>query len=1180
MPNPFANLTAPSERQNPFSDLSLPAKVNPFSGLAIPTQETLGDKWLKQEHPYLYLGGDQYKVEEYDALGWDLEATAPYEGKEPPTTLEQAKVLGEAFIRSYAYSITSTLHGLNQVGEEIEKEVKKIGTFFSPAPGKFQRAAKFEEEYEPVKSELGAWYEKSSEMLELEQQMVPEFYTSEQKGFGRLVDMVYHPGIALYLLANSLPQVIAATGAGLATGGGGGAAVFFGAGWGPTYRRNELAGEKNPFYNAFLTSIEAAITAGAEMIPLGEQLKILKETYSKGLTHLISADIFKRFAKMPLAALGEEAIQHPVENYFISRHDPEQELFDNFWDQAIDSMTAETLIGLMFGISGGVSGIITKKPQKLAHAVGYNVARDTTLSVEEKLRIFDEGEQTALGDAMMEGLAEAVVAETGSTPPRLTPEFDSVPNKTGTEVVDSFAENASKEQIDYIKKRGQEHQRHAEDLSKGLEKLEGKEKTDRNNEIGRELKRAELDAEFVKKGRKQRRDKKVTKSQLASLHILPKRLGMTEKQRRAFMKKLTGKDSAKDLTLNQADKVLNKLKELSRDRVAEKAQQKEQRKQYKTPTLTKYFTAQDYYSELLGLSTLLRPLIRNHEQLQGEAIKLMKKAHKWVERWDKEQGTTLKERMQARLINVSTKAEELLAHLMNSEFSEGTMDGAYKGLDGKPHWLNPEERKILMEYRALTQGLFQRFNEARQRMGLEPVKYVKGYFTHVLNEVQKAITEGSQDIPTRIFNRGKVGKIIHSPRAEERKLGRDLKDLFSSDPKYAMDTMIWSTLRYTYLQEPLKQFYEDVKRDQKVIPGNTLKWAEDFVREQILGQKSDTSIDEFLRTGKLHDWINNEILKPFGRRLSDRPWTNLMDKVGQSIMAGVLGPRPKILLRNLTQKIQVMALYGPKVMVQAIKTVPGLCQELIDTDPFVQHYVALEELPIELLGKLQEYWHRPYQWTALSNVKFAMRAAFIATQRLITDPAMAKYGWRSVHRSGKEAPGFFYEDEIQTLRNEMRAGASATQYHYIATAMPQVFRYRSATPLTRLQSWWMNHIFRFHREAFRRLVRGTTIEGKKLPWSYRANYLKYLTLGGTMLNTLGYSRSFIFGVWPTALPPIARLVSGLYFSLAGTSDRDRKEGRRAMSESWMAMMPGYLFAKDFLKFIKTGDWEELWFYNK
>jgi len=199
---------------------------------------------------------------------------------------------------------------------------------------------------------------------------------------------------------------------------------------------------------------------------------------------------------------------------------------------------------------------------------------------------------------------------------------------------------------------------------------------------------------------------------------------------------------------------------------------------------------------------------------------------------------------------------------------------------------------------------------------------------------------------------------------------------------------------------------------------------------------------------------------------------------------------------------------------------------------FLKSYTGFEELPTDLMGKLEKAWLYPYGVVANNNAKQGMKAAYWNISELIKNPKFKKHGWADPQRTKDTPKGYLYPSEKEKLLKEMEFGASATQYQYIPMGMPGVFRYKALVPLTRLQSWWMNYFTKFNREAIRRGLKGKPSwsgeDGPTLPWSRRVNYLKYFIIGGAILTALGYKKSFMLGVAPTYLSPAGQVALGFY----------------------------------------------------
>jgi len=242
------------------------------------------------------------------------------------------------------------------------------------------------------------------------------------------------------------------------------------------------------------------------------------------------------------------------------------------------------------------------------------------------------------------------------------------------------------------------------------------------------------------------------------------------------------------------------------------------------------------------------------------------------------------------------------------------------------------------------------------------------------------------------------------------------------------------------------------------------------------------------------------------------------------------------------------------------------------------------------MKKLERWWLSAYQWSARSNAKHAMKVAYHGTLDLIQNPKYKEYGWADAQRTYKEGQHIFHASERTHLLREMELGSSATQYQYIGMAMPGMFRHKTLIPATRLQSWWMNHFFKFHREAAHRFFKGETMEGQRLPWSHRLGWFRYLIFGGMILNTLGYWRSYLFGAAPDALPPALQLALAGWIYLrsiaSGAPDSPWKrkteaEAKYRFLRALKTFIPGYLTYRDvYLVWSGKRSLKSLFFYTK
>jgi hypothetical protein len=609
------------------------------------------------------------------------------------------------------------------------------------------------------------------------------------------------------------------------------------------------------------------------------------------------------------------------------------------------------------------------------------------------------------------------------------------------------------------------------------------------------------------------------------------------------------------------------------------------KRDFKTPTPAKFITSQYRYAELLGVKDLVSPLEQTKIRYDEEAA---------IKSHAIEKATKLMKRSK---IN-----PERMAQLVNIH-------------EETPPELAGKEKEIFDFSRDLTREIWTRMNEGRHSAGLDPIPYRKAFFRHIADRMSEEVIEGKYPIPENIkyWADQTVSKRVFNPMEMRRKLRDDLLEHFSKDYEYAMKAMVWTGLKDAYFSAPKavlnkqlgilskdKKVYDNLTPEERVIydkqmtmPASTRRWLMDYVNQQLLGRQTrlDESVDSMITKSAAKD-ILNSILIPFGKHIGQKPFTTMVSAISRLPIYGALGGlNPKQLLRNKMQTIQNMALYGIRNTLRGFlptKDFPTL--EKLKTDSlFKKSYSGFEELPVSNMKKLERIGLAPYQWTAVSNVSQAMNAAYHWTADLVQDPKKKGLGWADPQRTYTEDKNFFYPSEEAKLLKEMEYGAHTTQYMYIGMGMPEVFRHKALAPLTRLQSWWMNHYTVFHREAATRAFSGHTgyDPNLRIHAGARANYLKYLILGGFILTSRGYYRSYLFGTAPTGLPPTAQLAMGLYnYALysgkkEGWAKRRKAQAERQIKESAKIHLPGYLTIKDTAAFLSgKKPLDEYMFYNK
>ena len=669
--------------------------------------------------------------------------------------------------------------------------------------------------------------------------------------------------------------------------------------------------------------------------------------------------------------------------------------------------------------------------------------------------------------------------------------------------------------------------------------------------------------------------------------------GKVKPQYRAVAKGMTGKTSVKDMTPEEAEMFIDALDRLpepkykdgklvapSIPRTMKLTVEGFFQKKYGEPTPIWLLTDQTYYATQLGIKPLVEPFEKGKMEFDLEFRQSSNLVDKMVNKLNDIAKTSAFAKIKAKVKNIPTKAESKMAELINK-------------YEATPSGLSEKEEDVFKYFRNLSKDIWRRENEVREKVDLPPIKYKQAYFRHTADVMAKEMLEGKYPFPQGIKYWGEkmVGKKIFNPMEFHRKLSDDLIDLWSKDIRAVTKAMLWSGLKEIYLAQPAKFLNEQLNaiskdlpeyknlspRDQaaydqtRVMPASTRKWLVDYINQVIKGQETelDASLNRIVTKSGLKG-IFDKVLSPFGRSIGRKPITNVFALGGRAIISGVMGWVPRQLMRNSFQPVQNIALYGLKATIKAYlpASVDKNLKRLLSKSLFLKSYTGFEELPTNLMGKLEKIWLGPYGIIAKNNAKLGMKAAYWNIIELIRNPKFKKHGWADTQRTKDTPKDYLYPIEEEYLSKEMEFGASATQYQYIPIGMPGIFRYKALIPLTRLQSWWMNYFTKFTREAIHRGFKGRPSwsgeDGPTLPWSRRVNYLKYVIIGGAILTSLGYRRSFLLGVLPVYMSPAMQVALGMYNYATATEDWKKERALKQIYYSWKAFIPGSIARRDFL----------------
>ena len=688
-----------------------------------------------------------------------------------------------------------------------------------------------------------------------------------------------------------------------------------------------------------------------------------------------------------------------------------------------------------------------------------------------------------------------------------------------------------------------------------------------------------------------------TDAQKAKVHIVAKEKGFltpqgkTKPQYRRLAKAMTGQTSIAKMTKEQASDFINAINKLPEPKMVKGklippsipittrlARRGQFQQIFKEPTPISIITDPSFYANKLGVKSLVEPLERAKQDFDFEYRKAALELERQGLAIDKIGKSTAKEKFLSKVKNIPTKAREEMGILLNKH-------------EIAPANLEPEKAKMFNYFRGLSRTILTRQNEARIKLGWPTIPSRKAYQRRIATDIAKEMLAGKYPFPegVKFWSGINTGEKVFNPMEFRRKLEEDVFDLFNKDPVQASKAMMYTALKEIHLNQPLKFYkqqlnaigkdmpeYKNLSARERaeldktmVLPASTRRWLTEYVNTSILGRQSkvDTLVNNIVTKSGIKG-VFNKILTPFGRTVGSKPITDFFRRAGRLQMAGVLGPRPRIIIRNKFQLIQNLALYTNKANIRAFGEPNAELENLLKQSRFLRDYTGLEDMPVDIAGKVEKLWHSAYQWSAKSNARQAMEAAYWDIKELIEEPIYKKHGWKREH-----------------LLKEMEFGASATQFHYTALGMPEIFRHKTLLPMTRLTSWWMNYFSKFHREAIHRAFTGRPSwagsEGPTLPWSRRLGWLRYITIGGMILNTMGYTRSFLFGAAPTGWPPAMQFAWNAYLYTVSQDERQKAIAKKKMWQAGKTFIPGYIAFKDF-EAVWSGrkDLSSLLFYKK
>jgi len=693
-----------------------------------------------------------------------------------------------------------------------------------------------------------------------------------------------------------------------------------------------------------------------------------------------------------------------------------------------------------------------------------------------------------------------------------------------------------------------------------------------------------------------------SKVQIIRAHTIARKVGLISKTKlgklssiryRRLAQGMTGKRSMKAMTREEAEDFINAMESLTHRQpweppiipLSTKIVPKEFFDiQFKEPGLAKVFTPKEYYQRILGTEPLLKPVVDARKAAYLEQQDLFKWVDRVVKRVNKQAKISLKDRAVAKILNRPTGQIMKMRDLLD----------VYADA---PDFLAPEEAKVFTEVRDFTKNLLKRTNEMREKLGLEPIKEVKAYITHYLDELARQIIQKKYPFPedVKYWLKRNMPSKVYNPTALQRKVKEDLQKLFSRDLGKVLKALIKYDLRDIYLSEPYSVLRAELNALGDKIPARTRSEIDKFLQHDIFNYP--TELDQMLnKTLEKPTQAINYFLRPLNRVVVN-PIMSLSNITRRLVMGATIWGRPKLALRNiLTQKLLTMDLYPIRHYMKAqFWATPKEVMKNLRETPFYKLSRRFEDIP-EGLRKVEWAGMAPYQKSHagvnyLSNVDVAMKVGYYAAEDLVKqcqnpNSRFYKYLQKRATKDGVPLEKYLWKKE-DILREAEEAG-SLTQWLYFTTDMPWMYRGHALRAMATLQSWWQNFFFKHHREALSRMIRGKTSWGKPIPPSWRLNWIKGTAVilgileGLRRATGLDYKRFlFLWGPLPAYLSPPGQILVGLMKYITARSDWQRDQAKRQIKYSYKAIVPGSLAWRDFSRWWRGEiSLKELLFYTE
>ncbi|MEA1939748.1 MAG: cell envelope integrity protein TolA, partial [Candidatus Caldatribacteriota bacterium] len=674
-------------------------------------------------------------------------------------------------------------------------------------------------------------------------------------------------------------------------------------------------------------------------------------------------------------------------------------------------------------------------------------------------------------------------------------------------------------------------------------------------------------------------EQKQTIQKLAEKHKLiykTKAGNISDNRYKRLAKAMTGKTSSKAMTKEEASEFIKAIEGIVQRRpweppiipVSNIIVPKEffENLPFKEPKLGKYVTPKEYLLRQIGAEDLLKDIIeaKKISHIKGQDI------NQWIDKTVKEinKKAPIGQKIRKKIFRRPTDRIGKFRDLLDN----------YKTA---PDFLSPEDKKIFTEIRDFTKGMLDNVNKVRERLDLDPIKEIKEYIPHFLDELAKQIVKKKYPFPEDVkYWLGKnMPKKISNPTEMERRVNKELTDLFSKDLGKLLKMMSKYDLRDIYFSEPYAILRAQLNALGDKIPASVRKEIDDFLKYDIFDYPDE--LDElFNRTVEGPVQAINYLLKPFGRVITN-PAKDISSLTRRLVMAGAIAGRLKLPIRNIGQRMLVMNLYQPKYFLKAqlLPTPKELREKIKDTTFWkLSAKKGFEDIPQGQLSA-EQLAMKPYGISHagvdyLSNVDVAMKAGAYFAQDMIKlskdkNSAFYKYAVKYAEKHDIPLDKLLWTDEDVMI--EAKEAGELSQWLYFKTGMPRVYRGQLKRAAFTLQSWSLNYLFKHVPECVTRTFTGRTSRGKLLRPIDRINWLKGTAI---IMGTLwGLKKGFDLSYEKYLLPwgialntnfisPVGQMIGGAFNYVTARNKWERTKAKWQVKGAYKVFIPGSLAYQD------------------